>query len=130
VDVPDASVAVVNGKEVRIARAGKEVAASPSEKQIFAAIADLIEGIVSGSLMKSDRMTVAYFITRNGLSVELTPTDARMLNRLKRVDLIFNTADHSLRELRMEQLDGEYTLTRFSSAKFAVKHQNTAFTLP
>lgn len=129
VESPEPSVAVVDGKTVLISKAGKEETVTPADRQAFSAITNLIEGIVSGDLLSGESMVPAFFRSKEGLLVELSPTDPRMTKRLKQVTLLFNTNDHTLLELRMEQPSGDFTLTRFSNSKFGVVHPATAFKL-
>ncbi|MBK7297319.1 MAG: outer membrane lipoprotein carrier protein LolA [Flavobacteriales bacterium] len=129
VDDTEPSVAVVDGKTVMISKAGKEDDVTAADRQAFSAITNLIEGIVSGELLDGKSMVATFFTTKEGLLVELLPTDPRMAKRLKQVTLLFDTTTHILRELRMEQPSGEFTLTRFSNAKFGVAHGATTFKL-
>lgn len=129
VETPEPSIAVVDGKNVMISRAGKAEDVTAVDRQTFNAITDMIEGIVSGQLMDGESMTSTFFKTKEGMLVELVPKDPRMAKRLKHVTLLFNTTDHTLRELRMEQPNGNYTLTRFSNAQFGAVHPGSTFKL-
>lgn len=130
VDTPEASVAVVDGKTVKISQAGKEQPVTAVDRQTYGAISDLIEGIVSGKLMNGQGMKTQFFKTTKGVLIELVPNDPKMAKRLAQVQLLFNTADHTLREMRMQQPNGDYTLTKFNKASFGEKHPVGAFNLP
>ena len=96
VDTPEPSVAVVDGKTVMISKAGKEDDVTAADRQAFSAITNLIEGIVSGELLDGKSMVATFFTTKEGLLVELLPTDPRMAKRLKQVTLLFDTTTHIL----------------------------------
>ncbi len=130
VDTPEPSVAVVDGKAVKISHGGKEREVSGVDRQAFLAISDLVEGIVSGDLLTGKSMHAVFYKSGSDLLVELTPTDPRMAKRIKQVFLLFAGSDHSLRELRMDQVNGDRTLTTFSNAEFGAKHPTTTFHLP
>lgn len=130
VDTPEASVAVVDGKMVKISQGGKEQPVTAVDRQTYGAISDLIQGIVSGKLMNGQSMQTQFFKTAKGVLIELVPNDPKMAKRLAQVRLVFNTTDHTLREMRMQQPNGDYTLTTFTKAAFDVEHPVGAFNLP
>ncbi|MBK9762750.1 MAG: outer membrane lipoprotein carrier protein LolA [Flavobacteriales bacterium] len=130
VDTPEASVAVVDGKTVKISQKGKEQPVTAVDRQTYGAISDLIEGIVSGKLMNGQNMKTQFFKTTKGVLIELVPNDPKMAKHLAQVQLTFNTADHTLREMRMQQPNGDFTLTTFTKASFGVDHPVGAFNLP
>jgi len=130
VDTPEASVAVVDGKSVKMSQEGKEQPVNAIDRQTYGAISDLIEGIVSGKLMNGQSMKTQFFKTAKGVLIDLVPNDPKMAKHLAQVQLTFNTADHTLRELRMQQPNGDFTLTMFTKASFGVAHPVGAFNLP
>ncbi len=114
--VPQTSTAIVKAGEVRRSEGGQEKPVSTADQQVYLATCELIAGIVSGRSLSSSSMHVTYTRKPEGLVVDLSPTDARMAKRMKSVQLVFAEEDLRLKELRMEQVNGDRTITRFSNA--------------
>ena len=112
--VPQTSTAIVKAGEVRRSEGGQEKPVSTADQQVYLATCELIAGIVSGRSLSSSSMHVTYTRKPEGLVVDLSPTDARMAKRMKSVQLVFAEEDLHLKELRMEQVNGDRTITRFS----------------
>ncbi|HEX2616663.1 MAG TPA: outer membrane lipoprotein carrier protein LolA [Flavobacteriales bacterium] len=127
VDTPERLVALVEKKVVRIQQNGREQDVSAMDRQVYGAITDLVEGIVSGTVLANDRMTAAYFKVPEGLLVVVTP-DARMAKRIKEVRLVFDAKSLMLLELRMDQPNGDHMVTRFHDAHTGVTFSATTFT--
>lgn len=130
VDKPDPFVVAMDGKNVRVRENGVEREASATDKQVFMGINSLIGGILSGRMLDGQGMTTSFFKNTDGLRVEMIPTDPRMAKRMARVTLLFHTDERGLRELAMEQTNGDRTILRFQHAEFGVPHPSTTFTLP
>lgn len=130
IDGPTAMTAVVESKNVRIMEGGKERVVSAQDKEVYTAISEMISGIVTGRLLSNGSMKVSYYRTANGLLVDLIPTDQRIAKRLKAIQLLFNEKDMLLRELRMDQANGDHTITRFSNAKSGMALPENVFNLP
>ena len=109
---------------------GKERPADMRDREVYGAITEMIDGIVSGRLMNGKGMRAAYFRTTAGLLVDLEPTDARVAKRMKGIHLLFDTKDLLLRELRMEQANGDNTVTRFTGARAGAPLPANTFQLP
>ncbi|HNM68263.1 MAG TPA: polysaccharide deacetylase family protein [Flavobacteriales bacterium] len=130
VDAPAPMVAVADRKDVRIMEGGKERPADMRDREVYGAITEMIDGIVSGRLMNGKGMRAAYFRTTAGLLVDLEPTDARVAKRMKGIHLLFDPKDLLLRELRMEQANGDNTVTRFTGARAGAPLPANTFQLP
>lgn len=130
VDSPAPMVAVADKKNVRILESGQERPADMRDREVYGAITEMIDGIVSGRLMSGQGMRTEYYRTSTGLLVDLVPVDGRIAKRMKGIRLLFDTKDLLLRELRMEQANGDHTVTRFTGARAGADLPANTFQLP
>jgi len=128
VDGEGALTILMNGSNVRVKEKGHEIAVTGVERKMYSAITELVNGIVTGDLLKSQRVKASYFTQGDDLIVLLLPVDPRMTKHFKEVKMNFNKMSLLLDVLRITEADGDLTEWRFTNTQRDVVLPVTTFT--
>ncbi len=128
VDGEGALTILMNGSSVRVKEKGHEIAVTGIERKMYSAITELVNGIVTGDLLKSQRVKASYFTQGDDLIVLLLPVDPRMTKHFKEVKMNFNRTSLLLDVLRITEADGDLTEWRFTNTQRDVALPISTFT--
>lgn len=121
---------VLNGEEIIIDDAGNVNAIALSENQLFSDLSNMIIQSVEGSILEDSRFDKSYFEEAQYNIVTLSPTESDMQSYLQSMTLYFDKSDFTVRQIVMQESEGNYTILTFQNPQLNIKLDPSEFKKP
>ena len=108
---------ILNDDRIRIIDEGKSRDFDAGSNRMFLEISEVMTGMVNGTLLNSNKFSVAWSEAADYFKADLFPNDAMMKDYLVRIELKVSKLDYSVEELKMFEKSGDYTQITFRNKK-------------
>lgn len=125
---PKGDKIVMNGDLFTVVANGRKLTSDASSNPMMAQISFMMQACMSGNVSQLGRgwdMNVTK--TEGGYQVVLSPTDRRVKKYISGMRMLFDKANITLNELRIEESTGGYTEYRFVNKKLNQKINSSYF---
>lgn len=113
-------IIVLSGQKVQIRDEDKKSEYDMSSNKSFRQINDMMVQLVQGTVFKSTQYSIKYLESDKAFMVELTPTDKKLKEFFKNIQLYFDKMNYDVNQIKMVESSGDYTSIRFNNRKINV----------
>lgn len=125
---PKGDKVVMNGEVFTVIANGKKLTSNATSNPMMAQISFMMQACMSGAVSKLGRgWDMSIERGKDRYLVVLTPTDKRVKKYINSMVMLFDAADITLNQLRIEESAGGFTEYRFVNKKLNQKIDNSYF---